>query len=126
MGWDVEYTDEFGQWWETLAESQQEDVAAVTELLIGEGPKLRFPYSSGIERSRHDHMRELRVQSQGHPIRVLRSCTSSNEPSLVVYNNGSPELLCLPHKKTGAKAYFLRKKCGCPKYLKPWKTTPNG
>ena len=32
---------------------------------------LPFPYSSGVESSRHRHMRELRVQHQGRPYRVL-------------------------------------------------------
>lgn len=71
MAWDVEYTDEFGQWWDTLLKIQQEDIAAVVELLTEAGPSLRFPYSSAINGSRHDHMRELRVQSQGNPIRVF-------------------------------------------------------
>ena len=35
------------------------------------GPQLPFPYSSGIEGSRHSHMRELRVQSGGSPIRIF-------------------------------------------------------
>ena len=35
------------------------------------GPQLKFPHSSGIEDSRHRHMRELRVQSGGRPIRVF-------------------------------------------------------
>ncbi len=30
----VEFTDEFNDWWQTLSESQQEDVAAVVELLV--------------------------------------------------------------------------------------------
>jgi hypothetical protein len=30
-----------------------------------------MPYSSGIELSRHTHMRELRIQHQGRPYRVL-------------------------------------------------------
>ena len=69
MGWDVEYTDEFGVWWETLSEDQQEDFAAVVQLLAEHGPRLPFPYSSGIQGSRHTHMRELRVQSGGRPLR---------------------------------------------------------
>ncbi len=36
-----------------------------------QGPKLPFPYSSGITGSKHAHMRELRVQSGGRPIRVF-------------------------------------------------------
>lgn len=57
----VEFTDEFNDWWQTLSESQQEDIAAVVELLMQFGPSLPYPYSSGIKGSRHNHMRELRV-----------------------------------------------------------------
>jgi hypothetical protein len=32
---------------------------------------LPFPYSSGINGSRHAHMRELRVQSRGNPLRIF-------------------------------------------------------
>jgi len=32
---------------------------------------LRFPHSSGVKGSKHDHMRELRIQHQGRPYRVL-------------------------------------------------------
>lgn len=35
------------------------------------GPNLRYPHTSGVETSRHGHMRELRVQHQGRPYRVL-------------------------------------------------------
>ncbi len=71
MTWDVEYTDEFGKWWELLTESEQDDITASAELLMEIGPQLKFPHSSGIEGSRHSHMRELRVQSGGHPIRIF-------------------------------------------------------
>lgn len=69
--WIVEYTDEFGEWWTNLSESQQDDSTAVVELLAEDGPGLMFPRSSGIEGSRHAHMRELRVQSSGVPIRIF-------------------------------------------------------
>ena len=71
MSWNVEYTDEFGDWWIELAQSEQEDITAVVELLAEQGPELRFPYSSGLTDSRHSHMRELRIQSSGKPIRVF-------------------------------------------------------
>ena len=48
MSWDVEYTNEFGDWWADLGESEQEDIAAAVELLAEQGPALRFPYSSGV------------------------------------------------------------------------------
>lgn len=69
MSWSVEYTDEFGEWWNGLNGDQQEDVAAVVQLLMEHGPQLPFPYSSGIQGSKHAHMRELRVQSSGRPLR---------------------------------------------------------
>ena len=71
MTWDVEYTNEFGDWWAGLAEGEQEDITVVVELLAEYGPQLRFPYSSGVSGSRHGHMRELRVQSRGRPARVF-------------------------------------------------------
>ena len=71
MEWSVEYTDVFESWWESLDESEQEDVATYVELLEEKGPSLPFPFSSGISGSRHAHMRELRVQHAGRPYRVL-------------------------------------------------------
>jgi len=41
------------------------------ELLADKGPTLPFPYSSGIDDSKHSHMRELRIQHAGKPYRVL-------------------------------------------------------
>lgn len=71
MATDVEYTDEFGAWWAKLTESEQVDITAVVELLMERGANLPFPYSSGVSGSRHSHMRELRIQSSGKPIRVF-------------------------------------------------------
>ena len=71
MPWEVEYTDQFGQWWQQLLEGQQDVVAASVELLMEHGPNLPHPYSSQIRGSRHGGMRELRVQSRGRPIRVF-------------------------------------------------------
>lgn len=69
--WEVEYTDEFGYWWDGLSEAEQISVAAYVELLEIMGPSLKFPYSSGIENSSYSHMRELRVQHSGKPYRIL-------------------------------------------------------
>lgn len=69
--WDVEYTDEWGAWFHSLSRAAQDEVAAMVGLLERKGPHLPFPYSSGINGSRHAHMRELRVQIGGRPIRVL-------------------------------------------------------
>lgn len=67
----VEYTDPFGAWWATLSDAEQEDVAAYVQLLEERDVRLGFPHSSGINGSRHSHMRELRVKSDGKPLRVF-------------------------------------------------------
>jgi hypothetical protein len=69
--WDVEYTDELGLWWARLSEAEQESIDASVRLLEAKGPSLGFPHSSGIEGSRHSHMRELRVQHEGRPYRII-------------------------------------------------------
>lgn len=71
MKWEVEYTDEFGQWWAELSEQEQISVAASVQLLEERGPSLGFPHSSGISGSKHGHMRELRTQHLGRPLRTL-------------------------------------------------------
>lgn len=69
--WDVCQTAVFEDWWCELSEQEQDDVTAVVELLAEKGPQLPFPKSSGVEGSRHSHMRELRIQSHGDPLRVF-------------------------------------------------------
>lgn len=71
VAWDVEYTDAFGQWWEELSMEEQEALDASVRLLEERGPALGFPHSSGINGSRHNHMRELRTQQAGRPLRTL-------------------------------------------------------
>lgn len=71
MAWEVEGTDEFGDWFGGLTEAEREDVIAVVDLLVEKGPHLRYPHTTGVVQSRHDHMRELRIQHAGRPYRVL-------------------------------------------------------
>lgn len=71
MEYEVEFTDEFEEWWEGLTETEQEDVSAVVGVLEAKGPALRRPYVGSIVLSRHPNMKELIVQHAGRPFRVL-------------------------------------------------------
>ena len=42
MARDAEYTDEFGKWWDTLTENQQDSITATVELLMEYGPQLKI------------------------------------------------------------------------------------
>ncbi len=71
MAWEVEFSDEFGEWWNDLTAAEQQSVDFTVSLLQEVGPSLRMPHSTGVETSRHAHMRELRIQHEGRPYRVL-------------------------------------------------------
>ena len=71
MAWEVEVTNEFKSWWDGLTEAEHISVERYVLLLEERGPHLPFPYCGGVTGSRHSAMRELRVQHQGRPYRVL-------------------------------------------------------
>jgi hypothetical protein len=87
MNWNVEYTDEFGLWWSNLGEGEQVDVDACVGLLEVKGPNLPFPYCSGVEGSKHSHMRELRIQHAGDPYRVLYAFDPLRNAILLIGGN---------------------------------------
>ena len=71
VAWEVEFTDEFQEWWNSLGEDEQDDVAVSVRHLIEFGPARGFPHSSKVVTSRYPQMRELRTQSGGRPLRTL-------------------------------------------------------
>ncbi len=71
MIWEVEFTDEFAAWWDTLTEDEQESVDASVELLRKLGPALARPHSDTLKGATHGNMKELRTQHRGRPIRTL-------------------------------------------------------
>jgi len=58
--WDVEYTEEFGAWWEDLEPDDQERLTAAVELLEKLGPSLGRPLVDTLKGSKHPNMKELR------------------------------------------------------------------
>ena len=97
MQWWAEYTDEFGVWWDSLTASEQISIDAHVSKLEHRGPHLPFPYSSGISGSRHAHMRELRVQSGGKPLRVFYA-----------FDPRRSAILLIGGDKTGDKRFYDR------------------
>ncbi len=85
--WAVCQTAVFEDWWLELSEQEQNDVTAMVELLQEMGPQLPFPYSSGVEGSRHSHMRELRIQSHGEPLRVFYAFDPNRSALLLIGGN---------------------------------------
>jgi hypothetical protein len=65
--WDVEFTDQFEAWWDTLSVEDQQGIDAAVSVLEERGPGLGRPLVDTVEGSRHPHMKELRVGT----IRIL-------------------------------------------------------
>lgn len=49
MTWEIEFTDEFGVWWDALSDEERESVRAGVKLLGEFGPSLRFPHTNGVK-----------------------------------------------------------------------------
>lgn len=71
MDWDVEVSDEFAQWYESLNEEESVSVDAAVDMLVEYGPMLGRPYADTLKGSRIPNLKELRIQHQGRPLRVL-------------------------------------------------------
>jgi len=80
--WNVEYTDQFEDWWLTLSEHEQEAMTAAVEALEDRGPALGRPFVDSIQASRHANMKELRPRG-GH-MRVMFAFDSRRTAILLI------------------------------------------
>jgi len=97
MKWDIVATEEFETWFDTLAESEQEDVRAVIVILSEQGPQLSRPYADTVNGSRHSNMKELRIQSGGKPFRAFFAFDPQRSAVLLIGGD-----------KTGDKRFYDR------------------
>ncbi len=81
---DVLFTAEFETWWDGLSEEEQVSVNAVVGLLETLGVALGSPHSSKVLTSGHSHMRELRIQHEGRPYRVLYAFDPNRDALLLI------------------------------------------
>ena len=58
MAWEVEFTDEFGAWWEELTQEEQDAIDRTVGLLEERGPTLSYPHSSDVKGSRRNLIEE--------------------------------------------------------------------
>lgn len=90
MAYEVNYTDEFGEWWDGLTIEQQEDIAVRVELLEQHGPALGRPVVDRVKGSAFHHMKELRCSSSG-TLRVLFAFDPRQEAVLLIGGDKSGE-----------------------------------
>jgi hypothetical protein len=79
-----------------LRAEEQNKITKSVLLLEKQGPGLGDPHSSAIYGSRHRHMRELRVQYEGRPYRILYAF----DPRRIA-------ILLIGGDKTGDKRWYM-------------------
>jgi hypothetical protein len=88
--WKILQTNQFSEWF-TSSDKVDEDarvsIYAVMEVLKSIGPNLGRPYVDSVKGSRHENMKELRVQSKG---------------------GGRQAVLLIGGNKTGDKRFYTR------------------
>ena len=89
-------SDEFKEWYAGLNDDFQCDVTEAVGMLERRGVALGHPHSSAIKGSRFP-LRELRVQSHGHPIRVVYAFDPDRDAYLIIGGD-----------KTGEKRFYER------------------
>jgi hypothetical protein len=87
MRWEIEYTEEFERWWDTLIEDEQESIAVTVGLLEIMGPNLPRPHSDTVKGSRFNNMKELRTQHAGKPYRTLYAFDPRRTAILLIGGN---------------------------------------
>lgn len=95
MTFEVEFTEEFGEWWDTLSEEQQEAVYNRVRKLQREGPHLGRPDADRLEHSRYPNMKELRGPG--------------NIRTLFIFDPRGVAILLLGGDKTGQWKRWYRK-----------------
>jgi hypothetical protein len=95
--WNIEITDEFFRWFQTLSDGQQDAVRVDIEVLERIGPSLGRPLVDSVKGSRHSHMQELRTIHRRRHIR----CFFAFDPRRTA-------ILLMGGDKTGDKGFYQR------------------
>jgi len=95
VAWEVEASDEFVEWYDVLDEGETERVNRSIELLEKQGPELNRPHVDTLKGSKIPNLKELRVQHEGRPLRILFAF----DPRRAAY-------LILGGDKTGDKNWY--------------------
>ncbi len=84
MTWEILFHSEFEEWFDEQEESLREAIASALDVLEEEGPLLGRPYVDTIRESKLPNMKELRVQHQGRPWRILFAFDPKRQAILLV------------------------------------------
>lgn len=87
MSWEVLVSEEFVQWWDGLAEQEQDALTARIAMLRDHGPSLGRPTVDTIQASRLANLKELRASVGRAQLRVLLVLDAERRALLLVGGN---------------------------------------
>jgi hypothetical protein len=87
MEWRIVFDPDFRIWFYQQGQGFQDETFAVLTVLAESGPKLGRPRVDTLENSTFKNMKELRVQYQGEPWRILFAFDPKRQAVLLVGGN---------------------------------------
>lgn len=93
--WEIQRTDEIAEWIKSLDEDAREAILKNLIILQEIGPNLGRPYVDTIKQSRHQNMKELRVQNKMRLYRIF-----------FVFDSDRQALLLIGGNKRGVKNFY--------------------
>ena len=95
--WNIEITNEYFDWFDSLTESQQDAVRADIEVLERLGPSLGRPFVDSIKGSIHSNLKELRTIHRRRHVRTF-----------FAFDPRRTAILLIGGDKTGEKRFYER------------------
>ena len=87
MRYTVNFSAEFRLWWNPLGRDLKQAILRTVRLLEEYGPSLSRPHADTLTGSQISNLKELRVQHQGEPYRILFVFDPKREAWLLVGGN---------------------------------------
>lgn len=97
--WEINITENFSRQYKKLSRIDRTEVASDIIVLRREGPFLTRPYADTLKNTKITNLKELRVSSKEHEIRV----------AFMFLPDQTGLLLCLDIKKSGTEKNFYTK-----------------
>jgi hypothetical protein len=91
VAWNVELTDEFQAWLNTLQLEEQLSISAKIDTLERHGPGLGRPNVDTLVGSSIPNLKELRVQHAGDPYRILFAFDPRRKAILLIGGRKGPK-----------------------------------
>jgi hypothetical protein len=87
MIWEIIFHEKFEEWFFNESPDVQDSIAVVLDILEVQGASLGRPYVDTIKGSAFTNMKELRVQHDGNPYRILFVFDPKRQAVLLIGGN---------------------------------------